>query len=242
MSITQEAFAARVGMATPNYQRIERGGQNLTLRLIERIATELDTTVYALIAAAATWEPAKAVSPGKRTSRLHPLRAAGYQVREATARGRRQGNAVPVMTLRAAAGTLGGEARVVEALGWISLPRASPAPAGQFVAQIEGDSMEPRIPNGAFCLFGPPAPPPYRGRIVLVEHPTLDEELGGPFAVKAIEVRTAGGTKRVTLRSRNPDYPPLVIDTATDGDVRVIADFIEVLAPKPRPRATRGKT
>ncbi|MBX3229399.1 MAG: LexA family transcriptional regulator [Labilithrix sp.] len=235
--MTQEALAARLDTAPTNYQRIESGKQNLQLRTLERIATELGTTVYALIAAA---DP-NAKTPAATHAVVRPtplvrLSAAGYRVRPSTMRGRRPVHAVPVMTLRAAAGAFADGGRVVEALGWVILPRKGPPPERQFVAQIEGDSMEPRIPDGAVCLFGPPAPPPFRGRAVLVAHPVFSAEgLGGPFALKMLETRRRpDGTQRVTLRSLNPRYAPVVIDAADEHELRVIADLVEVLVPKPR--------
>lgn len=43
--LTQEAFAARVDMLTPNYARIEQGRQNLTLDTLVRVADALGVDV-----------------------------------------------------------------------------------------------------------------------------------------------------------------------------------------------------
>jgi len=49
MGLTQEQFADAVGMTTPYYGKIERGGQNLTLWNIQRVAAGLDAALSALL-------------------------------------------------------------------------------------------------------------------------------------------------------------------------------------------------
>src|SRR5206468_333370 len=111
---------------------------------------------------------------------------------------------VPVLSLKAAAGQLSGAARSVGLVGWRRLAGASTE--GSFIARVRGDSMEPRVPNGAMCLFVRPAPGPMEGRIFLVEQrSTPDAGLGGPFALKRIgRIRVLkNGNRRVTLVSLN---------------------------------------
>jgi transcriptional regulator with XRE-family HTH domain len=50
--ISQEAFAAEIGVHRTYYGAIERGGQNLTLSSIERIAAGLGVSVSSLFIAA----------------------------------------------------------------------------------------------------------------------------------------------------------------------------------------------
>ncbi|MBX3227758.1 MAG: LexA family transcriptional regulator [Labilithrix sp.] len=236
LGLTQEALAERLELATKNVQRIESGAQNLTLATLERIAVALETTPGTLLGVAAAERDtgATAVVPAA----IARLEAAGYRVRAASAPGRRSIAAVPLTTIRAAAGSAFGSARSVEALGWVTLNRRGEPPKGQFVASIEGRSMEPRVPDGAICLFGPPGPQPYRDRIFLVAHSAIEEEgLEGPFALKQIEAKKRrDDSRRITLRSLNPDFPPIVIDDR-NGDLRIIAELVSVLAPpEPAPR------
>jgi transcriptional regulator with XRE-family HTH domain len=56
--LTQEDVAARLGTATKNYQRIESGQQNLTIRTLARLAAVFEVEPIAL------WEPP--VSPHRR--------------------------------------------------------------------------------------------------------------------------------------------------------------------------------
>lgn len=224
--LSQESFAELLGIAVKNLQRIESGKQNLSLATIERICGALDVPAEALFTG--TSSPIGR-PPAPRV--LERLAGAGYRVRSAIERGRRPAHAVPVTTLRAAGGHLGGTARAVDVLGWVALPRTGPAPEGQFVAEVHGASMEPNIRSGAVCLFERPGPPPLRRRVLLVAHAAIaDDELGGPYALKRVKAtrELADGRTRVMLESFNPAYPPIIVDTY-DGELRIVAELVRVL-------------
>ena len=77
-------------------------------------------------------------------------------------------NAIPLYSLAAAAGGFG-DGRAVEPDAWVD-PRGRVRPAeGLFVAQVVGESMNRRIPNGAFCVWRAPVEGARTGRVVLVE-------------------------------------------------------------------------
>ncbi|MBN9163033.1 MAG: helix-turn-helix domain-containing protein [Myxococcales bacterium] len=226
--LSQEGLAVLLDIAVKNVQRIESGRQNLSLATIERIASALTIAPEQLIAGST-----RSSEPASKTeqSPLGRLEQAGFLVRRATVRGRRSATATPVTTLRAAAGQLTGAARAIEVLGWVVIPRRGEPPEGQFVAQVLGTSMEPAIPSGAFCLFGPPGPLPLIGRTLLVAHETLsDPDLGGPYALKRVRSvrRRRGGGVRVILESINPAFAPIEIDAA-EGELRIVAELVKVL-------------
>ncbi|MBX3199468.1 MAG: helix-turn-helix domain-containing protein [Labilithrix sp.] len=225
--LSQEAFAVLLDIAVKNVQRIESGRQNLSLATIERIASVLEVSPEALVAG----EESTSVSSAASQSPLRRLEEAGFDVRWPTVRGRRSPSAIPVTTLRAAAGRLTGAASAIEVLGWVALPRRGVPPEGQFVAEVLGASMEPAIPSGALCLFGPAGPPPLVGRTLLVAHEALaDAELGGPYALKRVRSvrRRRGGGVHVVLESMNPAFEPIAIDAA-EGELRVVAELMRVL-------------
>ncbi len=139
--------------------------------------------------------------------------------------------AVPLYTLRAAAGTLG-SAREVEPIGWVQPSARRPVRPNMFAAQVVGKSMEPLIPSGALCLFrrldgGDP-----ERRIVLVQHRDIhDVETGGSYTVKRFTRKTgAKGRIEVRLESLNPKFPPIVLTEKPGTDVKVIAEFVEVIS------------
>ncbi len=144
---------------------------------------------------------------------------------------------VPLYTLKAAAGAFG-EGQRVEPDGWV-VPRTSrPLSEGMFVAQVVGRSMEPRIPDGAWCLFRSPVAGSRQGRIVLLQHQAIvDPEGGGAYTVKRYEsekepVGDDGDGWRhkvIRLRPENPDFEPIVLADIDEGDVSAIAELLEVL-------------
>ena len=224
--LTQDALAAQLDIATKNMQRIESGGQNLTLRTVERIANVLCVEPEEFFRSGA--------AAGSLPAPLSILAAAGFRVRVPTQSGRRPRTAVPVIDVRAAAGLISGAPRVSDMLGWVELHRHAPSPAGQFAAQVRGASMEPLVPDGSVCLFGRLPPGRIEGRVALVEHRALaDADLGGPYALKRLgRVKVLrGGRQRVTLESVNPQHEPIVLVLDDPDELRVIADFIEILAP-----------
>jgi len=124
---------------------------------------------------------------------------------------------------------------VTEVIGWTVPARRGPAPSGQFVAEIEGRSMEPRIASGSICLFESPVSTPLDDRIVLVAHAsTIDDDLDGPYALKRVGAthRRARGGTRITLTSINPEFAPIVVD-AEDDELPIVAELVRILVTGP---------
>ncbi len=231
--LSQENLAALLGIAVKNLQRIESGKQNLSLETIDRICKALGVPADSLLGAS-TREAARDSSSPERPSARPPvldrLADAGFTVRAAMERGRRPANAVPVTTLRAAAGYLTGAVRATEVIGWTVLSRRGPPPAGQFVAEVRGRSMEPRISSGSICLFERPVSAPFEDRLLLVAHTSMvDDDLGGPYALKQLKTkRVARGREQITLASINPEFAPIVLSPDED-ELQIIAELVRVL-------------
>ena len=145
---------------------------------------------------------------------------------------------VPVLTLKAAAGTFSdSQALDLDECEWVELEgRVRPA-QGLFVAQVLGESMNRRIPNGAWCLWRANPTGSRNGKIVLAQHRDIeDPEFGGRYTVKIYESEKAQsddswGHSVVRLKpdSDEPSFEPIVLEDIEDGDLRVIAEFVEVL-------------
>ena len=96
-------------------------------------------------------------------------------------------NSVPFVPLQAAAGAFGDPQAVPDDSDWewVEVDTARSLRPGMFVAQVVGKSMEPRIPDGAYCLFASPVTGTRQGRTVLVQlHDTVDPDTGQRFTVK----------------------------------------------------------
>ena len=96
--------------------------------------------------------------------------------------------------------------------------------------------MVPDIPNGAYCLFRPPRAGSRQSRTLLVWHSGVsDPQTGGQYTVKVYSSRKVedleGGWKHVevTLSPRNPAYDSIILTPKDEGEVRVIAEFVEVI-------------
>jgi uncharacterized protein len=148
--------------------------------------------------------------------------------------------AVPVLDLKIAAGAFS-ESQSLEdgASGWIELPESFTMQPGLFVAQVVGESMNRRIPNGSWCLFRANPTGTRAGKIVVAQHRTiLDSELGGSYTVKVYssqKVTLPDGAWRHTEVRLSPDsdrlgFEPILIRDNEDGQFRIVAELIAVLA------------
>ena len=96
--------------------------------------------------------------------------------------------------------------------------------------------MEPRIPDGAYCLFESPVVGSRQGRNVLVElTDRKDSETGERFTVKRYESEKAAsddGTwrhTRITLNPLNSEFTPIELSADDEDSIRVVAELIEVV-------------
>jgi ATP-dependent helicase YprA (DUF1998 family)/phage repressor protein C with HTH and peptisase S24 domain len=145
-----------------------------------------------------------------------------------------QTNTVPLTTLKAAAGAWG-DPQSVEIQGRIRLKKSRRSTATLFVAQIVGHSMEPKIPDNSYGLFRWYEGGSRNGKIVLAQHSSIDDpDTGAQFTVKLYESekRVTEDTYehvRIRLLPLNPLYKPIEITAQNAEEVKVIAEFIEVL-------------
>ncbi len=148
--------------------------------------------------------------------------------------------AAPVVDLRFAAGSFSDVQTIEErATDWVALPDWIRPQPGLFVAQVVGESMNRRIPNGAWCLFRGNPSGTRQGKVVVVQHRDLaDPDTGGRYTVKlyASEKVPAenGGWKheRITLSpdSDQAGFEPIVLQVDSDeGGFAVVAEMLMVL-------------
>ena len=104
-----------------------------------------------------------------------------------------------------------------------------------FVAQVVGKSMEPTIRDGAYCLFRAPVEGTRQGKAVLVQlRDATDTETGQRYTVKRYKsVKAMKGDswrhEKITLEPVNPDFEPIVLTDADEGELQVVAELVEVL-------------
>lgn len=146
---------------------------------------------------------------------------------------------VPLVPLKAAAGAFGDPQNVAdEEFQWVELENNRRLQRGMFIAQVVGKSMEPDIPDGAYCLFRAPVEGTRQGKTVLVQlADAVDPETGGRYTVKRYESEKANKGdswrhERITLKPANPEYAPIVLTPQEGGTIAVIAEMIEVISKK----------
>lgn len=143
---------------------------------------------------------------------------------------------VPLVPLKVAAGAFGNPQRIEEdGLEWVAVESRRRLSPGMFVAQVVGKSMEPAVPDGAWCLFRSPVEGTRQGKTVLIQlRDATDPETGQRYTVKRYESeKSAEGDSwrhtRITLRPNNADFEPIVLAGADEGELQVIAELVEVL-------------
>lgn len=225
--VSQERAAELIGVHAKYLQRLENGRANASLGTLVAAALAYGVPLTRLLQR----EPGDLQSP--EPSPFHVVDARTVRPYE---------GCVPLYLLAVAAGgfgSLAASAAALEPEAWV-VPhgRRKPGP-GLFVAQVHGQSMNRRIPNGAFCLFRSPAPEDRQGRVLLVRHRDIhDPDLAGDFTVKIWDsARRPVGAGSSRLRppvSLVPDsdvesYRPIELPASRAAMVSVIAEMIEVL-------------
>ena len=148
-------------------------------------------------------------------------------------------NAVPLVDLKFAAGAFGETQVNTEATTtWVSLPDFYRPRPGLFVAQVIGESMNRRIPNGAWCLFRMHPGGTRQGKVVVAQHRNIhDPDLGGSYTVKVYQSEKKrvgdGGWAhaRITLKPDSTDvrFVELGFGPDTAEGLTVVAELIAVL-------------
>ncbi len=149
-------------------------------------------------------------------------------------------NAIPVLDLKFAAGNFSSVQNLDDgALAWVSPPDWLSLQPGLFVAQVLGESMNRRIPNGAWCLFRANPGGTRNGKVVVVQHHSIDcPDTGARFTVKVYHSEKQFNSdeeyvnNRITLSpdSSNAGYQPIVITSELGDEVMVVAELLLVFS------------
>ena len=142
---------------------------------------------------------------------------------------------LPLFTVEAACGNFGDGVAVQEA-GWVRVDIGKTLNRRMFVTRVFGKSMEPLIPDGSYCVFSAGIVGSRNNKIVLVQSNTIhDSDNGGKYTVKKYTSKkraTQNGSwehEEIALMPLNPNYKPIIISNADEGEFMVIAEFIAVL-------------
>ena len=142
---------------------------------------------------------------------------------------------LPYYSLRAACGYFG-DGEEVEELGWIRVEGMGKLNRNMFVVKASGDSMEPKIHDGDYCVFRANPAGSREGKIVLVQnHTAYDSDYGGSYAIKQYfseKHYNADGTwqhSEILLKPLNPKYNSITLDETESDSFRVIGEFLGIV-------------
>ena len=142
---------------------------------------------------------------------------------------------LPYYSLKAACGYFG-EGEEVEEQGWIHVEGMGKLNRNMFVVKASGDSMEPLIHDGDYCVFRANPAGSRQGKIVLVQnHMPYDPEYGGRYAIKQYTSEkhyNDDGTwqhSSIVLKPINPSYSPIILDESESEDFRIIGEYLGVV-------------
>ena len=130
---------------------------------------------------------------------------------------------VPLVPLKAAAGAFSDPQRIEDDdFECVEVESRHRLRKGMLGAQVVGKSMESAMPEGSWCLFRAPIEGTRQGKTVLVQlRDATDPETGQRYTVKRYMSEKA--------ESVNPNFAPIVITGADEGELQVIAELVEVL-------------
>ncbi|KEA61839.1 ATP/GTP binding protein [Marinobacterium lacunae] len=142
---------------------------------------------------------------------------------------------VPVYDLSIAAGQFS-EMQIAEADYWAELPDYMRVSPDLFISRVVGESMNRRIPNGSWCLFRANPGGTRQGKIVVVQHRSIeDPDHGGSYTVKQyhsekVEAYGELVNQRIVLRPLTNafGYKDIVLEEEQE-DLVVIGEFLTVL-------------
>ncbi|MGL1937229.1 MAG: DUF2075 domain-containing protein [Fibrobacterales bacterium] len=145
-------------------------------------------------------------------------------------------NSIPVLHLKAAAGGFS-DFQNPEDYEWAVLPEPYQVKEGYFLCQVIGESMNKRIPNGSWCLFKHDTGGTREGKVVLVEHHSIqDPDMGGQYTVKqyqSAKIETDDGWRhsKIVLRPNSffTNYEDIVLTEDVLSSLRVVGELVAVL-------------
>ncbi len=142
---------------------------------------------------------------------------------------------VPLYDLSIAAGGFS-EVQSAEAQHWVELPEFMKVSEDLFVSRVVGESMNRRIPNGSWCLFRANPGGTRQGKIVIVQHRSIeDPDHGGSYTIKLyqsekIEEYGEFANLRIVLKPQTNafGYRDIVLEDELE-DLQVIGEFLTTL-------------
>jgi len=145
-------------------------------------------------------------------------------------------NAVPIFDIKIAAGDFSKE-QWLQDCQYAELPDHFTAKPGFFLAQVVGESMNRRIPNGSWCLFREPSDGSRNGKVVIVQSRDIqDPDTGGQYTVKIYRsektvAEDSWSHRSIRLEPDSMDYnfKPITFEPDTANELRVVGEYVGII-------------
>jgi superfamily I DNA and RNA helicase/SOS-response transcriptional repressor LexA len=140
---------------------------------------------------------------------------------------------LPLVDLKVAAGRWpGAQVASLSEENWVHIAEEEPLNPQMFAVRISGDSMAPRIPDGAVAVFQA-GPANHENKIVLAGLTDATDAESAAWVVKRLVVKQhAHGRMEYCLRSENPAYAEMPLGPAEAERLRIQGVFKWVLPPR----------
>jgi SOS-response transcriptional repressor LexA len=145
-------------------------------------------------------------------------------------------NAVPVFDIKIAAGDFSKEQWWLDC-HYAELSDHFTAKPDFFLAQVVGESMNRRIPNGSWCLFRQVSDGSRNGKVVIVQSRDIqDPDTGGQYTVKIYrsektETEDSWSHKSIRLEpdSMGFNFKPITLEPDTVNDLCVLGEYVATI-------------
>ena len=139
---------------------------------------------------------------------------------------------LPLYSIRAACGYFGEGENVAEE-GWVRVDGLGRLNRNMYVVQAAGDSMEPLIQDGDYCVFRANPAGSREGKVILAQHHSkYDPDYSGSYSIKTYTSKKRFDRfgnwqhEEIVLQPKNPDYDPIIINEDDSEDFRIVGEFV----------------
>ncbi len=139
---------------------------------------------------------------------------------------------IPLYSIKAACGYFGEGEEVIEK-GWIKVEGLGRLNRNMYIVQAVGNSMEPEIQDGDYCVFRANPAGSREGKIILAQHHSkYDPDYNGSYSIKTYTSRKQFDSygnwqhEEIVLRPKNPEYNPIIINENDSEDFRIVGEFV----------------
>lgn len=139
---------------------------------------------------------------------------------------------LPLYSIKAACGYFG-DGENVEEEGWVRVEGVGRLNRNMYVVQAVGDSMEPLIQDGDYCVFRSNPAGSRQGKVILAQHHSkYDPDYSGSYSIKTYTSRKNFDEygnwmhEEIVLQPKNSAYDPIIINEDDAEDFRIVGEFV----------------